>query len=165
MLVSTTTSHLNESFVKNEISDRATLNTITHMAAEVTASTPLPTELLRVPDSIEASIHLTLLALPESFFIMSVTPFSISGKRNASAITEHIRQIPRRTISFLMKNVTMAPARKTNPKTIPKVLNLYAVSLLSKIISLIDVLIALSSAFIGMMHSISTAPNTTHHPR
>ena len=50
---------------------------------------------------------------------------------------------------------------KNSPAKSPALLYLYSVSLLSKIISLMDVLRAFRIAFKGIRHSISTAPRIT----
>ena len=135
--------------------------TMIHIAAAVAQRTPLPTVLLREMDSVAASDHEAFSALSANFLINEVTSFKSLGKRNASAPTEERRQRVARMRLFLKMNVGTAIARQIRPKINVDLLNLYAVSLLSKMISLTDVLSAFKIAYKGIRHSISTAPRMT----
>ena len=132
-----------------------------HIAEAVAQRTPLPTVLFLETASTAASDHAALSCLSENFLITDVTNFNSLGKRNASAPTAESMQSIAAKILCLKMNVTIASARHTSPNTNVDLLNLYSVSLLSKIMSLIDVLSALRIAFKGMRHSMRTAPMMT----
>ena len=135
----------------------ATATTTTHMADAVAARTPLPTVLFLEIASTAASSHLELPVFSQIFLIPRVTSFKILGKRSASAPIAARRQtiaVPR----FLLKITQItAITAKMMPNTREDLPNLYAVSLLSKMMSLMDVLSALKIAFRGIRHSITTA--------
>ena len=93
--------------------------------------------------------------------IKAVMNFKIHGKRAASAATEVSMQRIARIMFVLKKNVTTAVTRQIMPMTSVALLNLYAVSLLSKMMSLMDVFNALRIALKGIRHSIRTEPSIT----
>ena len=135
--------------------------TMMHIAAAVVQRTPLPTVLLRDVASTAARLHVGLSVLSAMFFTSEATSFRILGKSIASAATVESMQTVARMIFVLKKNVTTARARKMIPMTRVVLLYLYSVSLLSKMMSLMDVLRALRIAFKGIRHSIRTAPKIT----
>ena len=73
-----------------------------------------------------------------------VIPFKIKGYRKATAITVAIRQAAAANKSVLRIKATTPNTAKTKPNTIAVLLILYSVSLLSKMISLIDTFNALN---------------------
>ena len=127
------------------------------ITAEVAHSTPLPTVLFLEIASLEARDIFSLPSFSDRLKMHVVTPFSIRGNRNASAITDIIRQIAAVTNPPGIKNVISAIPAMIYPVIIPCLLNLYSVSLLSKMISLMDILSARRTAFNGIRHSIAMA--------
>ena len=117
--------------------------------------------LLREIASTEASAIEGLSSLSEIFLIKAVMSFKILGKRAASAATEVSMQRIAKSMFVLKKNVTTAITRQIIPMINDDFVNLYAVSLLSKMMSLIDVFNALRIALKGIRHSIRTEPSIT----
>ena len=136
-------------------------NTMMHIADEVAHSTPLVTVLFFEIVSREASAHLSFSALSAAPVISPENNFRIKGNRNASEITPKIRQKAAKKILVLRKKNITASTPVTMPTIRPVLLNLYSVSLLSKMMSLIEILSAFMIARSGMKHSIAIAPVTT----
>ena len=83
------------------------------------------------------------------------------GKSNASATTVETRHKIAARMLCLKKNVITVIPRQIKPKIRDVFPYLYSVSLLSKMMSLIDVLSALRIDLSGMRHSMITAPRIT----
>ena len=135
--------------------------TTIHIAAAVALNTPLPTVLFLDTVSAAASDQADLSFLSAAFCMSFETTLKSLGKRNARAPTVERRQKIAPTILLLKKNVTTAITAQIRPITNVDLLNLYSVSLLSKMMSLIDVFKAFKIALRGIRHSISTAPKIT----
>ena len=134
---------------------------ITHIAAAVARSTPLPTVLLREKVSTEARDHAALPVFSAAFPIRPEKNFSTTGKRSARDVTAQRRHTVAKISFVRRKKVISAIRRNRIPVMVSALLKRYSVSRLSKMMSRIDVRRACRIARSGIRHSTSTAPSTT----